>query len=444
VPDSDTHQANSPSPIRRAARNFGKLLRGRTVAAVLELLTIGLLAKTLSPDQLGIIVLIQTYALIVRGLFNFKLFDVIVRFGVPLLEANEDDSFKQLLRLTLCIDFLSCAIATVIAIAAAPIAGKILGWDADQIWMTILYCSILLTFGFGTAKGVLRLFDRYDVLGIQVMVTPVLRLTGVLLVLLLHPSVWLFVVAIMLATGAGNIYLIARGWAELRRQVGTIELRGLSLKGWQEDFPGLRQFFAIVYWQSNMDMLPKYISTLLAGAILGPAGAGFLRLGREATKILSKPGALLVQVLFPDLVRMWVRGSADFRSILVRAILLCAMFGAVFIAAAVFGGSRLLTSTLGADYAQAAPLLSLLFLAATLELVTSVLRTAGYAMGHAGRILRFHLFSSALFLVLFVVLTPYTGLIGPGLAASIAVLLPLCGIGWLVIRDINKGPVPTS
>lgn len=433
-----TNQVESTSPLRRAARNFGKLLRGRTVAAVLELLTVVLLARALSPVYLGHIVLIQTYALIVRGLFNFKLFEVIVRFGVPLLEANDDRSFKQLLRLTLLIDFLSSGSATVIAIVAAPVMGKILGWDDSLVSMTMLYSSVLLTFGFGTAKGVLRLFDRYDVLATQVMVGPVLRLAGVLLVMMLDPSVFLFVVAIMLATAAGNIYLIARGWAELRRQVGTIRLTGSSLKGWREEFPGLGKFFGIVYWQANVDMLPKQISTLLAGAILGPAGAGFLRLGRETTKILSKPGALLRQVLFPDLVRMWVRGAADFRSMLWQAILISAMFGVVLIVASMIGGSRLLTGALGADYAQAAPLCSLLLLAATLELMTSVLRLAGYAMGHAGKILRLHLFSSVLYLGLFVALTPYTGLIGPGLAACIAALLPLGGLGLLVIRGIRS------
>ena len=437
--------AKNPAPMRRLARNFGKLLSGRSVAAVLELLTVGLLARALSPANLGIIVLIQTYALIVRGLFNLNSFDIVIRYGIPLLEAGDDLSFKRLLRLTLLIDFLSSAIATFVAIVAAPVAGNILGWDGDQTAMTMVYSSVLLTFGFGTAKGVLRIFDRYDILGIQVIVGPALRLIGVLLVLLLEDSnLRLIVVAIMLATGAGNIYLIARGWAELRRQIGSFQLRGLSLKGWQEEFPGLRHFFVVVYWQSNVDMLPKQISMLLAGTLLGPAGAGFLRIGREATKILSKPGALLRQVLFPDLVRMWVRGSADFRSILVRSIVISAMFGVVFIAASMIGGSRLLASALGPDYAQAAPLCSLLFLAATLELVTSVLRAAGYAMNHAGKILRFYLYSSVLYLVLFVTLTPYTGLIGPGLAISIASLLPLGGLAWLVIRDIRKGPAPVS
>ncbi len=434
MPDSDTSRAEDLSLLRRATKNFGKLLRGRSVAAVLELLTVVVLARSLSPAYFGNIVLVQTYVLVVRELFNCKVFEAIIRFGVPMIEANEKNSFKQLLRLTLSIDVLSAATATAVAIVAAPLTARVLGWDDDLASIAILYSSVLLIFGFGTAKGVLRLFDRYDILGIHLIVGPALRLIGALLVMLWDPTVFLFVVALTLATAASNVYLNVRGWSEMRRQVGRLTLKKFSLKGWREEFQGLGNFIAVVYWQANVDMLPKQLSILLAGMFLGPQGAGLLRLASEITKVLSKPGELLQQVLFPDLVRMWNRGAAVFGAIIQRAILICALCGLVFVAVSIFGGSLLLTNTLGKDYAQAAPLLSLLMLATTFELLATVLRSAGYAMGYEGKILRLHLISSVLYLLTFVVLTPYAGLIGPGLAACIASLVPLVGT-WLLIRN---------
>jgi len=440
VPDSDTSRAEDLSLLRRATKNFGKLLRGRSVAAVLELLTVVVLARSLSPAYFGNIVLVQTYVLVVRELFNCKVFEAIIRFGVPMIEANDENSFKQLLRLTLSIDVLSAATATTVAIVAAPLTARILGWDDDLASIAILYSSVLLIFGFGTAKGVLRLFDRYDILGIHLIVGPALRLIGALLVMLWDPTVFLFVVALTLATAAGNVYLNVRGWSEMRRQVGSLTLKKFSLKGWREEFQGLGNFIAVVYWQANVDMLPKQLSILLAGMFLGPQGAGLLRLASEITKVLSKPGELLQQVLFPDLVRMWNRGAAVFGAIIQRAILICALCGLVFVAVSIFGGSLLLTNTLGKDYAQAAPLLSLLMLATTFELLATVLRSAGYAMGYEGKILRLHLISSVLYLLTFVVLTPYAGLIGPGLAACIASLVPLVGT-WLLIGKQIRVPL---
>ncbi len=415
------------------ARNFGKLLRGRSVAAILEMATVVVLARSLSPANFGNIVLIQTYVLVVRELFNFKVFEAIIRFGVPMIESNEEKSFKQLLRLTLSIDILSAITATVVAIAAAPLTARVLGWDDNLTSIAMIYSSVLFIFGFGTAKGVLRLFDRFDILSKHLIVGPVLRLMGVFVVMLWEPTVFLFVVALTLATMGGNIYLNVRGWAEIQRRLSGFTLKKLSIKGWQEDFPGLKGFIAVIYWQANVDMLPKQLSTLMAGMFLGPQGAGLLRLSSEITKILSKPGELLQQVLFPDLVRMWNKGTSVFATLIKRALSVSTLYGLVFVAASVFGGPMVLTGALGEDYAQAAPLLSLLMLATTFELLATVLRSAAYAMGHAGKILRLHLMSSVLYLLMFTVITPYTGLIGPGLAACIATLVPLVGT-WSLIR----------
>lgn len=425
----------------RAVKNFGQLLRGRGVAAVLELLTVAILARELSPANFGQIVLIQTYVLIVRGLFNFKLFEAVIRFGVPAVEANDDNSLRTLLRLTLFIDLAASALATVVAILAAPWVAGFLDWDQSLIFAAMLYSSVLVTAGIGTPKGILRLFDRFDVLGTQLMVSPVLRLAGVIVALALGANFMWLVVVLATGTLAGNFYLIARGWQVFGHRVGGRILRGPSLKTWQDDFPGLRAFLMIVYAQTNVDMLPKHISTLLAGSLLGPAAAGMLRLAREATKILSKPGALLQQVLFPDLVRLWGRGADSFRMILLRALLISGLFGLVFIIGSIFGGRLLFTSALGPDYAEAAPLMTLLLLSATLELAGVVLRAAGYAIGHAGEILRLHLVSGGIYLVTFWVLTPRMGLIGAGIAACIAATVTLVGISLLVAKSIHNSPL---
>jgi len=435
--EADTQQAEHTSLLRRAGKNFGKLLSGRGVAALLELLSIALVARTLTPDYLGYIVLAQSYVLVVRGLLNFKLYEVLVRFGVPLLEGGDKEGFRDLLRLSLFIDFASCFIAMLIAVAAAPLVGKLLGWDAELPVLTMIYSTSLLTYGFGTAKGVLRIFDRYNTLSIQLMIGPVLRVGGILVVMAIRPDVFWYVIALTIATSIGNAVLIERGWSELKRQTGAMSFKGFSLRGWNKRFPGLKSFIGIVYWQSNVDLLPKQIGTLLAGTLLGPAGAGYLRLAAETTKILSKPGSLLRQVLFPDMVRMWVRRNPVFGKLLSRALLLSALFGGLFTVASVFGGSLVFGTALGEGYAKAGPLLTLLLAAATLELLATVMRSAGYAMGHAGKILRLHLVSAVIYLAAFVLLTRMAGLLGPGLAACVAATVPLAGVGMLVLKSMR-------
>lgn len=438
MPDNNKSPPEDLSSLRRAARNFGKLLRGKGIAAVLELATVVILARSLSPANFGNIVLVQTYVLVVRELLNFKVFEAIIRFGIPMIEAQDESQFKKLLRLTISIDILSALVAGAAAVGAAPLAAKLLGWDDNLAFVAMCYSSVLFLFGFGTAKGVLRLFDRFDILGRHLVIGPALRLLGVIAVMLWKPDVFLFVVVLTLATIGGNMYLNIRGWAELQRQLGGFTLKKLSIKGWQTDFPGLRGFIAVVYWQANVDMFPKQFSTLLAGMFLGPQGAGLLRLSSEITKILSKPGELLQQVLFPDLVRMWNRRTDGFATLLKRSLMISAFYGLGFVLASMFGGGSVLSGSLGENYAQAAPLLTLLMLATTSELLATVLRSAGYAMGYAGKILRLHLFASVVYLLTFVALTPFMGITGPGLAACVASVIPLAGTWLLIRRQLNE------
>ncbi|MCZ6761494.1 MAG: lipopolysaccharide biosynthesis protein [Gammaproteobacteria bacterium] len=433
----ETERTEDQSLLRRIGRNFGKLLRGRGVAAVLELTTVAVLARSLSPENFGQLVLVQTYVQMVRGLFNFRLHETVVRFGVPVHDANNLHSLRRLLRLTLFIDIAASGASIVVAILAVPLAGLLFDWDQDLIFGALIYSSILLTSAKDTPKGILRLFDRFDALGIQLMISPFLRLLGVLIVSMQVPDVLSFVVVLALGTLAGNIYLIVRGWMEYGRQVGGSLLRGPSIKGWRDEFPDLRGFLSVVYLQSNLDNVQKQAPTLLAGALLGAAGAGMLRIAREATKILSKPGALLQQVLFPNLVRMWTRHTANFHSILLRIVLVSGVFGLVFISASIFGGRLLLTSILGPDYAEAAPLMSLLLFAATLELMVFMLRTGGYAMGLAGKILWLYAISAVLYVIAFIAITPSIGLLGPGFAACFSAAVTLVGISFLVSRGIR-------
>jgi O-antigen/teichoic acid export membrane protein len=88
----------------------------------------------------------------------------------------------------------------------------------------------------------------------------------------------------------------------------------------------------------------------------------------------------------------------------------------------------------GEEYVAAAPLLSLMLLAATFELAGASLRAAVYAMGKAASILRIHVIGIITYVAMFFVLTPVTGLIGPGLAAIASSLLVLTLTSLLIKR----------
>jgi O-antigen/teichoic acid export membrane protein len=79
-----------------------------------------------------------------------------------------------------------------------------------------------------------------------------------------------------------------------------------------------------------------------------------------------------------------------------------------------------------------------MLLAATFDLTSSSLRSAAYAIGRAGKVLRIYALSAGVYLALFVALTSWLGLIGAGIAAATAAAVPPLAMAWL-IRGSKRG-----
>jgi O-antigen/teichoic acid export membrane protein len=145
--------------------------------------------------------------------------------------------------------------------------------------------------------------------------------------------------------------------------------------------------------------------------------------------------------VFLDLTRSWNQGSTDFKLVAYRTALVGGSIGLLFVLAGYFFGEVLLVSIIGEEYANAAPVLTLLLLAATFELTASSLRSAAYAIGHASKVLRLSVLTAVIYLTLFAALSVELGLVGTGVAACVAAALPPLAMAILIARSSRKQPV---
>jgi O-antigen/teichoic acid export membrane protein len=422
--------------MHRVLGNFWILIRGRGAAAIMAFGATALMARALGPAEFGLVVLMHTYAMLIRALLDFGTGDAIVRFGVPAQDASDNLTLGKLIKVCRRIDKQASIAAALLALIAAPFAGPAIGMDTKHVLLLMAYSTILLTPGVGSASGLLRLNNRFDIGGRQMTVAPTIRFLGVLMAWGLSAPLEIFLAVWGIAYVAENVYLLWQAKHKYRKQINQSlvdsSLKSASLK----DFHGLRDFLWVTYWQSNIDLLPKHLTTLLVGHLLGPAEAGLLRLAREIASALSRPALLIRQVVFTDLTRTWNEGSTDFEVVAYRTALLGGALGMVFVALSYLFGEYLLVSLLGPEFIAAKNVLTLMLLAATLDLATSPLLSGLYAMGHAMKTLRITMASTALYLLMFVLLTRQFGLIGAGLATSVGAALTLAGM-ILLMRN-NK------
>lgn len=417
----------------RVLKNFGVVLRGRGIAGVLTLAATALMANALSATEFGLVILLHTYVLAVRGILNFRTYEAIVRFGVPLHENGAHEGLKRLFRTTTLIDLASGIAATLLGVSAASIAGGLLHWDAQMISLAGVYSLVMLTTVSNTPNGILRLYDRFDALSVFYTVGPVIRITGVIIAWSLGAGMHIFIAIWAAAFVVENSWLFIRGHMELNQHLKGGIWRGVNWQEIRNTSQEFRHFIAVVYWQTNIDLLPKHLSVLLAGSLLGPAAAGMFRLARDFSSILSKPAMMLREVLFPDLARMLHTEAEGFHELGYRAVKVAGAAGLLLVLLSIPAAGPLL-GVIGSEYTPAASLLTLMLLAATFELAGSPLRAAAYAMGKVSQVLRIHLLSLLIYLGLFYLLIPVMGLPGPGVAAGIGTLLTLL----LMIRLVRS------
>jgi len=425
--------------LKRVLRNFAVVIRGRGIAGVFSVMATGLMANALPPTEFGLVILLHTYIMVIRGALNFRTFEAVVRFGVPLNDSGNEPRFRSLLRATMLIDIGFAVLATLVGILAAPMAGRYLHWDAQSATWAAIYSLFLLSTANGTTSGILRVYDRFDALGVQFTIAPALRFTMVAIGWVMDAPMGVFLFMWGSAFAAGHLYMLVRGLKELSAHVETSLWSGFHWSELKRPEKGFWSFVGVVYWQTGIDLLPKHVSVLLAGNLLGPAAAGLFRLAREFSTVLTQPAIALREVLFPDLTRSFHAEDGGIHSIPFWTALIAGVAGLAIVLFSVLFG-RFILGIVGEAYIPAAPLLSMLLLAATFDLASAPLRAAAYAMGKAGVVLRIHVAGIICYVALFFVMTPLTGLTGPGWAAIIASLLALGLTSRLIAGASPKVP----
>lgn len=420
---------------RKVAVNFGWLLGGRGGAAVATLAATVLTARALGAESFGTVILVHTSVLVIRQLCTVKTAEAVIRFGVARRDRGHGDAWPRLLAGTVRIDVLTALLAALAGAAANLLSGPLLGMEPALQAAAWCYVPALALTATGSARGALRVLDRYALLGSLLTVGPALRLAGVVFAAGTGAPVHWYVVIWAAGLLVEHAVVLGFAWRALRPEMPAIAAHGLGQVFELE--PRLKRFLKIVYWQSNLDVFPRHVVTLIVGAYFGAAGAGVFRLARDLAEVLGKPVALLRQAIFPDLSRLWTRDPERFVRLTRQVSTAMLAVGGVFVAAALVAGAPLLELLAGPEYRRGAAVLALLLAAAALELGGAALRPASYTLGREGTVLGIQACAVLTYIPVFLALAGPLGLQAAGWAAVAASAVSLAGLTWLVRRSVR-------
>ena len=318
---------------RSLLKNSSYLAISQVVAGIAGLATLSLAAHALGLLMFGALILITSYAKAISGIAKFQSWQLIVRYGSRAIQGEIDD-FKTSTGFAFALDAISGVGGMLAAVAILPFISAWIGIQPDQLWLAMLYCTLLPTMGAATPSGVLRALDRFDLISWQSTANPIARAILVIIGYFLHAPLGAFV-AIWYATDlGGDLYLWFLAVRELRRRK---LLRGIRPTLRPETLPGAWRFAIHVNLNASVQAAWGPIARVVVGGLLGQVGAALFRAASSVSDAASKPSDLLAKAFYPEVVRMdlstkkpWklmLRGTAFASAIALFAVIILLVGG---------------------------------------------------------------------------------------------------------------------
>ncbi len=424
-------------PMRAIARNLGWMLASRGVLAVLSLVYLAIVTRTLGVNGFGRFALITGASQALATVVGFQTWQIIVRYGTQHLgtadrdPGQKDSDALRLARLFKACGLLDLASAVVGVILAAIIIrtwGEALGVRPVHARATMLFTLAQLLSIRSTPLGILRLRDRFSFAAAADSVTPVMRLVGAVVAAVFLPSVTGF----LIAWGLAEVLTAAAYWAALAR-TGDLKLlfaRGIGVRDVVVDHPGIVRFSLATNASSSLGLSSKQIPLLLVGGTVGTASAGAFRLALQLAQALTKVSQLLARAAFPEIVRAVAAGGlARVRQMIMRSFLMASVVAAFAFLIVVLFGHPVLTLMGGKEFGRAYPILLWLAAAGCVDLVTVGFEPLLLAANRIGATFIARLVGIVVLFGVSFWLSPSLGVIGIGVAVLANALIVAIMLG---------------
>lgn len=426
---------------RRVFKNSAMLTAGKLYTALAGLVYLALATRALGAHNFGVLILIHAYAVAVRDFIALKTAECVVRYGAVCLENNAREDFQKLVKFTTLLDIGFCVTGTLVGILALSTVGPWFGVTEDLELVATVYCCMILFNFKATSLGLLRLFNRFDLVALMLMVVPTIRLAGACAAYFFYQHISAFLLFWFLAGAIQCLVTVRFGWREFSRR-GFGKDMNLGLKHLVRPHEGIISFIWASHVNRTLYTSTVHVPTLIIGALSGPAVAGLFKIAQESAAVLIKPAQLFTETVYPEMTKIAVTRQFGRLWNVIRHSALAGGAIAGFILLLVFLlGESLLGLFFGAEYAGAYDILVLLMVGAAITMTSFALEPALFSIGRPDISMYTRVFTTILNITVLVLLLPEIGLVGAGIAAiagSLATaLLLLFYTNRLVKNDLS-------
>jgi O-antigen/teichoic acid export membrane protein len=366
---------------RRLFINAGWLLSGKSIAAILGFVTAFLAARGLQSAGYGSLALIVAYVHLVIMLVTFQAWQAIIKFGSDALARGEQTKFRQLIKFGFLLDGSTAVLGTAIALGISSPLLAFLSWDRSLQPLIFLYSWLILFNIGGTPTGLLRLFNRFDLLSLNSVLTAVIRLAGITWCWWSAAGLGMYVLVYLITGIIGQVVLLVMALYQLQKR-GLINFLFVPLQGIQINFPGIFNYVWTTNLHATVKVITRELDIIIVAGFSSPGGVGIYKLAKQFAKVLAAPFDPLYQSIFPELARLWSGNiRIKFFTLMRRSTLLVGLGAVTGWISFVVLGSWFIQSVIGPEFGDAYVLAVIYMLGTVIALLTFTFTPALLAMG---------------------------------------------------------------
>ncbi|MBM7839409.1 O-antigen/teichoic acid export membrane protein [Alkalihalobacillus xiaoxiensis] len=286
--------------IKKLIKNVATLFSGNIIAQVLGLITLALTTQLLGAELFGVLIVIQTYTIIMDKLVNFQSWQALIKFGTEAQRDGNDNEFKGLIKFSTLLDAVSALIATLLAILLIYWLAPLINLNEEYIYMCMIYCLSILFHLSGAPTAILRMYDKFKLIAtIQVIVAMLKFVTIFALYLLEINNFSVVLVAWVLSEVISHLLLLTCGHYVLYKN--NIN------KWWLKKTTRPKEFFSFTCWtnlSTTVNLPVKQFDILIVSWIISMEGVAVYKIFKQVAQICNKISDPVYQVIFPQLVKM--------------------------------------------------------------------------------------------------------------------------------------------
>lgn len=432
------------TPLRRGSLraillNTGWMLGGKGFGAVLSLLYLAIVTRSLGLDGFGQFSLALGAGQAAATLVTFQSWQIIVRYGMPYLHEGRHDALARLVRYTITLDVTAAIVGVILVAGGTLLLADHFGWTTSFAWQAIGTSCVLVLSTHWTPIGILRLHDKFAAATVADAVTPAVRFVGAVGVWLVQPSVIAYLA----------VWAVAEALTALAHWIAAHRVQPLRWPParWREmlaENPGIGRYSIVTNLSSSLNVGGRELAVLIIGLVITPAAAGSFRLAQQLAQGLAKLSQLLARAIFPELVRSrTAAGDQAFDQLLARTLRMTAIGGGIVFVLLLAIGKPAIALISGREFLSAYPVLLALGTAAAVDFAAVGFEPALIAMGRANLTLKLRIISTLVLIGLIALLPLKLGVIGAGIAVLVSSITSFA-LMWRALRRHRRRPEPEA